>query len=227
MRQPVRAIVRWTAVEVLVVQTVGAWLAMQVAWLVTWPASWAVYVLAGREGSRHGHLRYAALAGGAVALVAHAASAARLAFKDIDPALGFGQESPFQVIVMTLAAGLWGGGWGLIGGFIGRLHQRRALLALLIGAGPVLVAVLQLNNVSVNAFTKFILWPVIVIGGLVPRHNIGTTDNPVYEGTPLNIAAATLGVVLCVGLYSAVAYAVLALIARGRARPGELNRVGA
>lgn len=79
MRQPLRAIVRWTALEVLVVQMLGAWLGRQLLWPVAWPASWAVYTLAGREGSRQGRFRYAPLAGGAVAVVAHIVSAVRIA----------------------------------------------------------------------------------------------------------------------------------------------------
>jgi hypothetical protein len=227
MRQPLRAIVRWTALEVLVVQTLGAWLGRQVLWPVTWPASWAVYTLAGREGSRQGRFRHAPLAGGAVAVVADIVSAVRIALKDIDPAFGGGPDSPIQVVVMTLAAGLWGASWGLFGGLIGRLRQRRALLAFVIGVGPVLLAVGQLKSVSSNAFTRFVLGPATLIAGLVRPHNMGTTNNPVYEGTPLDLAAMTAGVVLCTVLYSAIAYALLACIARWRAHPGDLNRVGA
>jgi hypothetical protein len=224
MRQPLRAIVRWAAIELLVVQTLIAWLSREVAGpvLLTWPASWAVYVLAGREGSRHGPLRFGFLAGGSVALVASAVSTARLALKGLDP---FGLESPLQGIVMLLAASLWGGGWGLLGGLSVRLNQRRALLAFLIGIAPVLLAITQLK--TSGAFTKFVLWPAMLLVGLVPPHNIGTTDNPFYEGTPVHLAAATLGLVLCAILYSAIAYVLLGWIQRGRPHRGDLDRVGA
>ena len=222
MRQPVRAIMRWGVIEILLVQTLGGWISRQIAWPVTYAATWAVYVLAGREGSRRGPLRYALLAGGAVALVAHAFSTARLAFKGLDP---FGLESAPQAVFMLLAAGLWGGGWGLLGGLIGRLHQRRALLAFLIGVAPVLLAITQLR--THGAFTKFVLWPAILIGGLVPRHNIGTADKPFYEGTPVHLLAAYLGFMLSLILYSGIAYALLACIQRGRAHRRDLDRVGA
>jgi hypothetical protein len=116
MRQPLRAIVRWSVVEVVLVQTVGAWLAGQVVWPIAWAASWVVYVLAGREGSRDGRFRYAPLAAGAVALVGHLVMIGRIALKDIDPTIGGGPDSPIQVVVMTLLAGLWGASWGLLGG---------------------------------------------------------------------------------------------------------------
>src|SRR5688572_2552340 len=105
MRQPLRAIVRWTALEVLVVQPLEAWLGRQLLWPVMWPASWAVYTFAGREGSRHGRFRHAPLAAGAVAIIAHVVSAVRTALKDVDPALVGEPDSPIQIIVMTLAAG--------------------------------------------------------------------------------------------------------------------------
>src|SRR5215210_2353057 len=66
--------------------------------------------------------------------------------KGIDP---FGIESaPHAVFMlfMLLAAGVWGGVWGLLGGLIGCLHQRRALLAFLMGAAPVLLAMTQLRT---------------------------------------------------------------------------------
>ena len=225
MRQPVRAIMRWAVIQTLVVQILGGWVSRQIGWPVTYAATWAVYVLAGREGSRRGPLRYALLAGGAVALVAHTFSKARLAFKGLDP---FGIESaPHAVFMlfMLLAAGLWGGGWGLLGGLIGRLHQRRALLAFLMGVAPVLLAMTQLR--TEGALTKFVLWPAILIGGLVPRHNIGTADKPLYEGTPVHWLAANFGLGLSLILYSAIAYALLAWIQRRRAHRRDLDRVGA
>jgi hypothetical protein len=114
---------------------------------------------------------------------------------------------------------------GLLGGLIGRLHQRRALVALLIGVAAVLLAVMQLR--SLNAYTKVVLWPAILVIGLVPPHNIGTTANPFYEGTPVHMAAATLGLVLCAMLYSAIAYVLLAWIQHARAHRGDLDRAGA
>jgi len=62
MRQPARAIMRWAVIETLVVQVLGGWVSRVIGWPVTYPVTWAVYVLAGREGSRGGPLRYALLA---------------------------------------------------------------------------------------------------------------------------------------------------------------------
>jgi hypothetical protein len=216
MRQPLRAIVRWAAIEVLVVQTLVAWLSGRVLLPLplTFPASWVVYTLAGREGSRYGPLRSALWAGGAVALVAHGVSTARLAFKGLEPS---SLESPLQGFVWLLAAALWGAGWGLLGGLIGRLNQRRALIAFLIGLGSVVLSV-RLQN---SAFSRFVLWPVILLVELVNR-NMGAR-----EGTPAHIAAGTLGLGLSVVLSSAIAYALLAWIQRRRAVGGDLDRMDA
>jgi hypothetical protein len=222
MRQPMRAIVRWAVIETLVVQTLGGWVSRQIGWPVTYPATWAVYLLAGREGARRGPLRHALLAGGAVALVAHSFSTARLALQGLEP---FGLESAPQAVFMLLVAALWGGGWGVLGGLIGHLHQRRALLAFLIGLAPVLLAITLPR--THGAFTKFILWPAILLVGLVPRHNVGTPDKPFYEGTPIHLFAAYLGFVLSLILYTGIAYALLTWVQRGRAHRGDLDRVGA
>jgi hypothetical protein len=105
MRQPVRAIMRWALIETLVVQILGGWVSREIAWPVTYPATWAVYVLAGREASRRGPLRYALLAGGAVALVAHAFSTARLAFKDLSLS-GWNQPLKLFSCCLRLACGV-------------------------------------------------------------------------------------------------------------------------
>ncbi|MFN2563888.1 MAG: hypothetical protein ABR499_02595 [Gemmatimonadaceae bacterium] len=48
----------------------------------------------------------------------------------------------------------------------------------------------------------------------VPYHNIGTPENPVYEGTPLHILAAIAAVPLCAALYTAAGYLLLTLVRR-------------
>jgi hypothetical protein len=217
MRQPLRAVVRWAAIEVLVVQTLIAWFSGRVLspLPLTFPASWAVYTLAGREGSRHRPLRYAVWAGGAVALVAHGVSTVRLAFKGLHPAE---LESPLQGVVWLVAAALWGAGWGLLGGLIARLNQRRAVLAFLLGLAPVVLSMMKLQS---SAPSKFVLWPVVLLVQLV------NLKMDTHEGTPAHIAAATLGLGLSALLYSAIAYALLGWIRRRRAVGGDLNRVGA
>ena len=55
---------------------------------------------------------------------------------------------------------------------------------------------------------------VNLISGFLPHPNIGTTEHPVYEGTPIDILAIETAVFLCIVLYSAVTYFLLSLVSR-------------
>ena len=53
---------------------------------------------------------------------------------------------------------------------------------------------------------KVLFFPVKGIVSLIPFHNIGTSENPVYEGTPVHLLAAFGGVILCFPFYGALSY---------------------
>jgi hypothetical protein len=64
---------------------------------------------------------------------------------------------------------------------------------------------------------RLLEWQASLLQSTVPTPTFGTKENPIYEGTPLHIFAWYVGVVLSIPMYSAIAYAALALRRRGRA----------
>ena len=57
--------------------------------------------------------------------------------------------------------------------------------------------------------SDILFWPNTLLQSLVPLHNIGTAEQPFYEGTPVNIAAALISFPLAVLAYSSLAYIIL------------------
>lgn len=53
-------------------------------------------------------------------------------------------------------------------------------------------------------------WPLVLMDRLVgPGHNVGTVEEPVYQGTPVHVAAGVLGIALTWLFYVVVARAVI------------------
>jgi hypothetical protein len=88
-------------------------------------------------------------------------------------------------------------------------RARRCCIAALVGCLPVLVAARELNSVTPSWFVRTVLAPVPILVSLVPTPNIGTTNEPVYEGTPLHLAVALAALPLCAIIYTMTAYAAL------------------
>jgi len=57
--------------------------------------------------------------------------------------------------------------------------------------------------------SQILFWPNTLMQSLIPLHNIGTTAHPLYEGTPLNIAAFFVSFPLAVLVYGTAAYILL------------------
>ena len=78
--------------------------------------------------------------------------------------------------------------------------------ALLISTSFVAVALLTADFVPV-AVPRAIFWPVtLLMRPLGTGPSIGTPENPAYEGTPLHLAAAILGVSLSWLLYTVLLF---------------------
>jgi hypothetical protein len=62
------------------------------------------------------------------------------------------------------------------------------------------------SQAGVELASEILFWPNTLMQSLVPLHNIGTTAHPLYEGTPLNIAAFFVSFPLAVFVYGTAAY---------------------
>jgi hypothetical protein len=92
-----------------------------------------------------------------------------------------------------------------------------------IGVGVVLTIVMTTLSFAASSagresLSEILLWPNTLLQNLVPivygRPNIGTPEHPLYEGTPVNIAALFLSFPIAILVYSAVAYLVMRQIRR-------------
>jgi len=88
---------------------------------------------------------------------------------------------------------------------------RRWTASGLVGCLLVLIAAREFNSPAPSLFTRTVLAPVPVVVGLVPLNNIGTTEKPFYEGTPLHVLAALAALPLCALIWSVFTYALIAL----------------
>ena len=89
----------------------------------------------------------------------------------------------------------------------------RRLIVFLISTGIGTLATVLTAAVSHLASTRdaestseILFWPNTLMQSLVPLHNIGTPEQPFYEGTPLNVAAFFISFPLGIFVYSVLAY---------------------
>jgi len=86
------------------------------------------------------------------------------------------------------------------------------LVSLAIGiavAALLTVAASACSDLGAELAARILSWPDTLLQSLVPPLNIGTTERPFYEGTPLNILAYFVSFPLSVGVYSVAAYVVI------------------
>lgn len=62
------------------------------------------------------------------------------------------------------------------------------------------------SQAGAELVSEILFWPNTLTQSLVPLHNIGTAAHPLYEGTPLNIAAFFVSFPLAVLVYGTSAY---------------------
>lgn len=88
----------------------------------------------------------------------------------------------------------------------------RVLLPLVIGMALAFLMVwfadiAQRSGASLLA--KILRWPNTLLEGLVPPTNIGSTDHPVFEATPVDVFLYLAGYPLGAIVYGAIAYVVI------------------
>ena len=91
-------------------------------------------------------------------------------------------------------------------------RYRHILLAIEIGA-LVTAASAALayfaHEAGAASISRALYWPNTLLQSLVPLHNIGSPEQPVYEATPLNFVAFLASFPVSVLVYSVVAYILL------------------
>ena len=94
---------------------------------------------------------------------------------------------------------------------------KRILLAFAIGvlATAALFALsFAADSFGFTSLANAFLWQNTLLQSLAPLGNMGTSEHPVYEGTPLNFLAFLASVPLGIVIYSVMAYAVLSMVRR-------------
>ena len=101
------------------------------------------------------------------------------------------------------------------------IHNRSARFAfsVLLFFSFFLVFVPQLFSTGPPSKVVAVLfWPAGLIGQfigkLVPHPNIGASERPVYEGTPIDLFVGLALVVSCMLLYSGLAYCILSILSK-------------
>jgi hypothetical protein len=101
---------------------------------------------------------------------------------------------------------------------------KRTFLALLAGIAITAVALTVFIQSRGNAISLIVLWPLPLLARFVPHGNIGTAEHPVYEGSPLDLFAALIGLAVSGCFYGGLVYAILVWRAHRREQinPGRV-----
>ena len=103
----------------------------------------------------------------------------------------------------------------------------RVLMSFFVFLCVFLVVVPHLMDVHPPFLVNALLWPVYLIGPaigrILPHGNIGTTEHPVYEGTPIDFLVGFVLVGFSILLYPLVTFVILSLVSRLQARRGQFK----
>jgi hypothetical protein len=61
---------------------------------------------------------------------------------------------------------------------------------------------------------RALFWQNELLQALIPRHNIGTPEHPIYEGTPLHLIGFIASIPIGFVIYGVLAYIALRLLRR-------------
>ncbi len=91
-------------------------------------------------------------------------------------------------------------------------RKKLAAISILCGSAVTYGFISLAEKFNNTILGKILLWPVPIIVNAIPPNNIGTKDNPFYEGTPLHFAGFILGVAVSALFYSTVIYYLFARV---------------
>lgn len=89
---------------------------------------------------------------------------------------------------------------------------KRTLLAACIGILVTLLllgAALGADSAGLESLARALFWQNTLAQSFVPMGNIGTTEHPMYEGSPLNFIAFLASFPIGVAVYGAVAFVLM------------------
>lgn len=80
--------------------------------------------------------------------------------------------------------------------------------------------VMVVSDGRARGVAKVILWQAAIVTSLVPSHNIGTAEEPIYEATPVDLFLSLVGILLGIPIYTVASYFVLSKLAERKKRRG-------
>jgi len=96
--------------------------------------------------------------------------------------------------------------------------MRKALIAIAIGT-VLTLSLLGLaaaaDSAGLATLADALFWQNGLLQHFAPLHNIGTSERPIYEGTPINFLAFLASIPLGIVIYSVAAYLALHRFQRG------------
>jgi len=100
--------------------------------------------------------------------------------------------------------------------------RMRLAIAVVVGAGITALGFVLAQDLDVR-WAGILLLPWPALEAVLPHPNVGTLEHPLYEGTPLDLPAAIIGLALSVVMNAGIAYAFLTRINRS-SRSRRLSR---
>ncbi len=89
------------------------------------------------------------------------------------------------------------------------MNARRILLSIVGGTGFTAITAIAASialELSADVASRLLFWPNSILQLAVPCNNIGTSTEPMCEGTPLNVFAYLASFPLAVLVYSSLFY---------------------
>ena len=94
------------------------------------------------------------------------------------------------------------------------MQSRRFGLSALIGIGTTFALLALAFWVDDQGLARALFWQNTLLQNAIPGHNIGTSEEPVLEGTPVHLLASLVSIPLGCVIYGATSFLVLGLLNR-------------
>ena len=92
----------------------------------------------------------------------------------------------------------------------------RVALAVVVGSALTALGILLTGMNGAEWIRWILLLPSALLGSVVPHPNIGKPEHPFYEGTPLDLPAAVIGVAMSALMNIVIVHLVVSRLDRSR-----------